>query len=248
MAENANPQAAPGLATLAGSSKRQALAGTPSRPTPAAGAPRSPAPSQRSAKGDAQHWTRRIAEERVACEGWPKEQRQAHLARIYDQATKAVGAERGGARIWVEYATLQAETSPEDGRDIFKLMKRNGIGMDDSAFHVAWAELEASEGNTDKALSILDKARNRGARLDQAAITSAMAKIGGKEPLSTDSCDASADTVAIVRGAVHPTEAELTVKSRAAASRAGRAGVRTGRHDVVITGSLRESLLVHRAS
>ena len=55
-------------------------------------------------------WARKLALERAACEQLPREQRHERLARLYQQATQAIGAVRGGegAQIWLEYAQLQA--------------------------------------------------------------------------------------------------------------------------------------------
>ena len=58
---------------------------------------------------DVQSWIRRITQERIACEaeGLSKDQQQGRLGQLYRQATREVGTERGGARIWIDYALLQ---------------------------------------------------------------------------------------------------------------------------------------------
>ena len=79
----------------------------------------------------------------------PREQRQVELAKVYKQAIKENIADRAGigVRIWIEYAQLEAENSPDDGRQVFNHMKSKGIGRDDAAFYVARAELEAADGD-----------------------------------------------------------------------------------------------------
>ena len=110
---------------------------------------------------DAQTWSRRLDEHRRACAQDSAERRLSVLGPLYRKATQDVGQpidERGGARIWLEYALLRAETSTEDARQIFRHMKHQRIGVQDAAFPVAWSVFEASQGNIDEARKILEKA------------------------------------------------------------------------------------------
>ena len=58
-------------------------------------------------------------------------------------------------------------------------MKMNGIANDDAAFYIAWADFEASQHDQEKALAILKKAKERGVRIDQAAISLALHRLNG---------------------------------------------------------------------
>ena len=110
---------------------------------------------------DAQTWSRRLDEHKRACAQDSAERRLSVLGPLYRKATQDVGQpidERGGARIWLEYALLRAETSTEDARQIFRHMKHQRIGVQDAAFPVAWSVFEASQGNVDEARKILEKA------------------------------------------------------------------------------------------
>jgi serine/threonine-protein kinase TTK/MPS1 len=103
-----------------------------------------------------------------------------------------------GAHIWLEYAQLQTEISPEDGRDVFKHMKRMHIAVDDAALYVSWADLEAREGNEEKAMSILQRAQERSA-VDQGPIDAATAKLNGGAPVTPIAVAGADETITIGR-------------------------------------------------
>ena len=73
--------------------------------------------------------------------------------------------------------------SVEEARDVFKHMKRLHIGCDDADMYISWASLETTEGKGKKAMEILQRAQERGARVQQAPIEAAIAKLNGGEPL-----------------------------------------------------------------
>ena len=62
-------------------------------------------------------------------------------------------------------------------------MKRLHIGCDDADMYISWASLETTEGKGKKAMEILQRAQERGARVQQAPIEAAIAKLNGGEPL-----------------------------------------------------------------
>ena len=129
-----------------------------------------------------QAWGLKIAAERAATAGLAKEEQNVRLMNVYKDATSAVRAERAGAgaRLWLEFALLQADSSVDDGRDVFKHMKRHNIGIDDADFYIAWAKLEAAQGNEEKGKEILAKAQERGAEhVDQSAIRAALDELNG---------------------------------------------------------------------
>ena len=145
--------------------------------TPAAGTPGSRATTNNNASAsddtvvitavDAKQWKQRIALKREATKQLSKEQQQKELGKLYDQAIRVISAERVGvgARIWLEYAELQADAFGRDeGRDVFKRMKSKSIGIDDAAFYVSWAQLEVEDGKPDKAKKIFEEAKQRGER------------------------------------------------------------------------------------
>ena len=66
--------------------------------------------------------------------------------------------------------------SVEEARDVFKHMKRLHIGCDDADMYISWASLETTEGKGKKAMEILQRAQERGARVQQAPIEAAIAK------------------------------------------------------------------------
>ena len=227
----ASGAAAPSAAPPAPKAKPVAGTAPPASPAVTPATPAAPATpvAPAAALTVAQRWTRRLAEESRACAGLSKEQRLEKLGPLYHQATQEVllrpTDERGGARLWVEYAQLQAETSMDDARDVFKHMKRERIGIDDATVAIAWAQLEVSHGNVDKARQILEKAsKERGARIDQSAIAAAIAELsagsagsavgGGAANGGDGSCGApasfeTADTVVI--------EADASIRPPAAA-------------------------------
>jgi len=124
-----------------------------------------------------------VAAEEAACRGLPQEERQARLGAVYLKATRDIDGCRGPerTRVWLSYALLQAETSVEEARDAFRHMKVSGIGSDDAEFYVTWARFEVEQHETEKARSILLKARERGARLDQTKVLAALAELGPED-------------------------------------------------------------------
>ena len=84
-----------------------AAAATPSAPTPSAAGETT---TGAGLAADTLNWARKISLERSQTEKLPREQRHERLSRLYQEATQAIGAVRGGegAQIWLEYALLQA--------------------------------------------------------------------------------------------------------------------------------------------
>lgn len=113
-------------------------------------------------------WSEFIEREEMASSGLKDAERHSRLAAAYLKATNSIGYSRTAeaGRIWLKHAMHEAKMSPEEGREIFKCMKRNGIGADDTAFYVGWSSLEASQGHIDKACDILAKGIERATRDD----------------------------------------------------------------------------------
>ena len=111
----------------------------------------------------------------------------AHLARLYDHATRLLpraGRSRDEPflRVWLGHVRVQAASRPDDARDTFKFLRSQRLGDGLALMWLAWASFEAALGRKDKAAAVLAKGIEHGAQPVQ-ALTQAQADLAAGRPL-----------------------------------------------------------------
>ncbi|KXZ54691.1 hypothetical protein GPECTOR_4g759 [Gonium pectorale] len=101
-------------------------------------------------------------EEGIAASHGRTNRSNAGLAQLFQRSTELVPRARGQASdaymyLWIGYARYQWYRNEDEGRDLFKALKNQHMGDSCAHLYHEWALLEHQAGNTNKAISILQK-------------------------------------------------------------------------------------------